>query len=203
MIKLIQTKRTDSRLLERMKTHYSKPKGFVGRNICYAVMYNGVYYGHIIGGSATMHLKGRHDFLGTSKNDLNNIVNNIFFNLQKVDNKYPIRNFTTKVLLKFEEKIAYDWFFKYGDKVIGFETLVELPRTGELYKRGGWSVVGETVGYTCKRTKGNGTDSWSGKRVWNTNKDELHPKIVLCKKRAGEKRKEKENETPTLFSEPN
>jgi len=183
MIKLIQTKRTDSRLLERMKIHYSKPKGFVGRNICYAVYYNDVYYGHIIGGSATMHLKGRHEFLGTQKKDLNNIVNNIFFNVQKVNDKYPLRNFTTKVLLEFENKISNDWFLKYGDFVFGFETLVEKPRTGELYKRAGWVVVGETVGYTCKRAKGKGTDNWSGKRVWNTNKDELRPKIVLCKKR--------------------
>ena len=73
-----------------------------------------------------------------------------------------------------------DWESKYGDKVIGFETLVELPRTGELYLRAGWSEVGITKGYTCKRVAGKGTDSWSGKRVWDTKK--LRPKRVFCKK---------------------
>ena len=51
MIILTQTKRTDSRLLQLMHNHYSQPKGFVGRNICYAITFNDIYYGHIIGGS--------------------------------------------------------------------------------------------------------------------------------------------------------
>jgi len=32
-----------------MSVHYSKPGGFVGRNICYAITYAGVYYGAIVG----------------------------------------------------------------------------------------------------------------------------------------------------------
>ena len=39
--------------------------------------------------------------------------------------------------------------------------------------------IGVTKGFTCKRVKGTGTDSWSGKRVWNTNPDELRPKKIL------------------------
>lgn len=180
-IELIQTKRTDARLLERMKVHYSQPKGFVGRNICYAIQDDeGNYYGHIIAGSATLHLKGRHEFLGTSRGDLNSIVNNIFFNCKPVNDKYPVRNFTSKVVELFMQKVAVDWEEKYGDKVIGFETLVEPPRTGELYVKAGFTVVGETIGYTCKREAGQGTDNWTGKRVWNTK--DLKPKIVLCRK---------------------
>lgn len=67
MLRLEITKRTDKRLLERMKGHYSQPKGFVGRNICYAIYYKDIYYGHIVWGSATKHLKGRHEFLKTSE----------------------------------------------------------------------------------------------------------------------------------------
>ena len=184
MLDLIITKRTDPRLTERMLVHYSKPKGFVGRNICYAVMYNGLYFGHIVGGSATLHLAGRNEFLNTTKSNLNNIVNNIFFNVSipKDLNKYPCRNFTSKVVKEWRNKITIDWKDKYGDEVLGFETLVEKPRTGNLYIKDGWSLVGETKGYSCKRTSGNGTDSWSGKRVWDTNKDNLKPKLVLCKK---------------------
>ena len=180
-IKLKITKRTDYRLLARMKIHYSQPKGFVGRNICYAIYYNGIYYGHIVGGSAVMWLVGRDEFFYPLK-DLNTIVNNIFYNVSSPTGKYPIRNFTSKILLYFEQQIAKDWAAKYGDRIVGFESLVELPRTGELYLKAGYTLVGQTKGFTCKRTGGTGTDSWSGKRVWNTDEDDLRPKLVFCHK---------------------
>ena len=44
----------------------------------------------------------------------------------------------------------------------------------------GWVLVGQTVGYTCKRVAGDGTDNWTGKRVWNTKL--LRPKNVFCRK---------------------
>ena len=55
-------KRTDPRILANMAIHYSQPKGFVGRNICYAVTHDGLYYGSIVGGSATLHLPGRDEY---------------------------------------------------------------------------------------------------------------------------------------------
>lgn len=181
MFNLVVTKRTDLKLLKRMENHYSKPKGFVGRNICYAIFYDDIYYGHIVAGSATLHLPGRHEFLGTSKDDLNRIINNIFFNVRpKQGKKYPCRNFTTKAVSEFVKVSQKDWSDKYGDRVLGFETLIELPRTGQLYKRAGWKEVGITKGYTCKRVAGKGTDSWSGKRVWSCGRDKLRPKRVLC-----------------------
>ena len=181
-IDLLITKRTDERLLERMKIHYSQPKGFVGRNICYAVMFDDVYYGHIVAGSATLHLPNRLEFLGLDNTKLTNIVNNIFFNIEPVNGKYPARNFTTKVVEMFCEKSSQDWQAKYGDAVLGFETLVELPRTGELYKRAGFVVGGITKGYTCKRVSGVSTDSYTGRRVWNKADDELRPKLVLYRR---------------------
>ena len=180
---LQQTKRTDKRLLVRMKRHYSQPKGFVGRNICYAVYQDDIYYGHIVGGSATRFLPGRNEYLGITIKELNKVVNNIFYNISKVDNKYPKRNFTSLVVKEFMKTITKDWYKKYGDVVIGFETLIEKPRTGELYKKAGFVKVGETVGYTCKRISGKGTDNWTGKRVWNTSKDQLRPKHVFCLRR--------------------
>ena len=183
MLDLHIVQRTDWRLLERMRTHYSQPKGFVGRNICYAIYYNEVYYGHIIGGSATKHLKGRHEYLNTTDKDLNCIVNNIFYNISKVNGEYPKRNFTTYVLKEFVKKIQIDWFTKYGDVVKGIETLVEKPRSGELYLKAGFKAVGETIGYTCKRIGGkDSTESIGGKRIWNRDKSMLRPKIVLCYK---------------------
>lgn len=165
-----------------MAEHYSHPKGFVGRNICYAIYYNDVYYGHIVGGSATMYLSGRDEFFDIDKSQLNGIVNNIFFNISPPpDGKYPIRNFTTKVVRAFREQIILDWESKYGDVVMGFETLVEPPRTGELYLRDGWMHVGTTRGLTCKRVAGpiDETEKYRGVRVWTY--DNLRPKYVLCR----------------------
>lgn len=173
-IVLVRVKRTDSRLLKNMAVHYSAPKGFVGRNICYSIFYNGEFYGNIVGGSATRFLPNR-KFVGT----LNNGVNNIFFHVESLGGEYPIRNFVPKVIKEYRQRIEADWEQKYGDKVLWHETLVELPRTGECYRRDGWALVGQTKGFTCKRVAGRGTDSWSGKRVWDTKN--LRPKLVFVK----------------------
>lgn len=176
---LEQIKRTDKRILANMAIHYSQPKGFVGRNICYAILFNNLYYGSIVGGSATLHLPNRNEFFNINQSQLNHIINNIFFHVEKQNGKYPCRWFTVEVLKKFRMLIQQDWENKYGDNVLGFETLVELPRTGECYKKDGWILIGQTIGYTCKRTSGKGTDNWSGKRIWNTKN--LKPKLVFVK----------------------
>ena len=183
LIRLEPIKRTDSRILADMAIHYSQPKGFVGRNICYAVMVGDTYYGAIVGGSSTLHLVGRDEFFGltkeTKKQALKQIVNNIFYHVEKKNGRYPVRNMVPTVLQMFREKVTHDWQTKYGDCVIGFESLIELPRTGEVYKRDGWTEVGITKGQTCKRVAGKGSDSWTGKRVWDTKN--LRPKRVFVK----------------------
>ena len=163
-----------------MKKHYTKPKGFVGRSICYAIYFNETLYGHILGGSSTLYLKGRNEFFNIDKTKLNNIINNIFYHVEKVNNKYPIRNFTTEVLKVWREQISIDWQQKYGDKVIGYESLIEPPRTAELYKKDKWVLVGSTFGYTCKRIPGHEKGAFkTGKRVWN--KKNLKPKLIFCR----------------------
>ena len=183
MLRLDSIKRTDSRILADMAIHYSKPGGFVGRNICYAIMFEDVYYGAIVGGSSTLHLVGRDEFFGltkeTKKAALNQVVNNIFYHIEKKQGKYPVRNMVPRVLEMFRARIAADWVAKYNDVVIGFESLIELPRTGEAYKRDGWVEVGITKGQTCKRVAGKGTDSWTGKRVWDVKN--LRPKRVFVR----------------------
>lgn len=180
MLKLIPIKRTEENLLLNMSNHYSQPKGFVGRNICYSIEYDNKYFGSIVGGSATKWLVGRDEFFNVKYQnwELTNIINNIFYHLLNRE-KYPIRNFSSFIVKEFRKKIVEDWYNKYKDEVIGFETLVELPRTGDLYKKDGWTEVGITKGFSCKRVSGKGTDSWSGKRIWNTT--ELRPKRVFCR----------------------
>ncbi len=186
MLELFTIKRTDPRIIADMAIHYSQPKGFVGRNICYAIWCDGVYYGAIVGGSATLHLAGRDDFFAISKASkkdvLRCIVNNIFYHIEKRSGRYPLRNMVPLVLNMFRDRIASDWQEKYGDIVIGFESLIELPRTGEAYKRDGWKQAGVTEGNTCKRVSGKTgrrTDSWTGRRVWDTKN--LRPKLVFVR----------------------
>ena len=180
MISLITIPKNNKYLKASMKKHYTKPKGFVGRSICYAIYFNETLYGHILGGSSTLYLKGRNEFFNIDKSKLNNIINNIFYHVEKVDNKYPIRNFTTEVLKAWREQIKIDWQQKYGDKVIGYESLIEPPRTAELYKKDKWVLVGSTFGYTCKRIPGHEKGAFkTGKRVWN--KKNLKPKLIFCR----------------------
>jgi len=174
VIRLARTNKGDPVFKNLMAVHYSKPKGFVGRQILYRVMYDDVIYGGIAFGSATKHLPGR--VFSTS---LNNGLNNIFYHVEKQNGAYPLRNFTTRVLLYAEYVVSYDYPALYRDEVHWFETLVELPRTGELYRRAGYTETGTTIGKTCKREGGRGTDSWSGRRVWD--EVNLRPKRVFQK----------------------
>lgn len=177
MIELVRTSKADPRVREMMAEHYSQPKGFVGRQLIYLICHEGAVYGAIAAGSATRHLPGRAAVLGTPP--LNALVNNTFFHVKPLAG-YPLRNFTTRCVAAWRQRVQLDWIVYYGDIVAGFETLVELPRTGELYRRDGWVEVGQTKGFTCKREGGKGTDSWSGRRVWNTT--ELRPKRVFVRK---------------------
>ena len=178
MINLERIKKSDEFLKSLMAVHYSQPKGFVGRQIFYKIRYDKTIYGCIAFGSATRHLPGR-EILG----NLNNGLNNIFYHVFPPEGKYPIRNFTTKCLLEAEKLAVLDYKENYGDHVNWLETLVELPRTGDLYLKAGYEEVGLTKGFTCKRVGGIGTDSWGGKRVWDTTN--LRPKRVFFKEVAG------------------
>ena len=161
-----------------MAAHYSQPKGFVGRQLIYRVSVGNESYGAIAAGSATRFLPGRTEFFGR-KIPLNSLVNNTFFHIEKQNGRYPFSNFAAKVVATWRKTTMSDWLTYYGDEVLGWETLVEPPRTGILYTRDGWTRVGVTKGYTCKRLAGKGTDSWSGRRVWDTKN--IRPKLVFVR----------------------
>lgn len=181
-IKLVTIKKSDSELQANMKIHYSQPKGFVGRSICYRIDYDSITYGHIVGTSAIQVLRFRDIFFDVrTHRHINNFVNNGFYHIEKQNGRYPVRNFTTKVLLEFEKKIMEDWAKKYGDEIWGFESLIEPPRTGECYRRAGWTHFTETRGYSCRRVGGfeKGGSFTEGKRVWTRN---TKPKLIFYKK---------------------
>lgn len=178
MLELRPIKKNDPELNRIMKIHYSQPGGFIGRQVIYQVVYDNVVYGAIVGGSAYMHLPLRNNYFGFEKSDpehLNKIINNTFYHIEPPEGgKYPVRNFAQKVIKLWRETSKRDWKIKYGDDIYGWETLVEPPRTGELYLRDGWTQLSMTKGITLRQR--------SGKKVWNKNPAELRPKLVFVKK---------------------
>lgn len=180
-LSLQEIPKSDEDLYFMRLKHYSESNGFIGRTIIYKILWNDVIYGAIVAGSATKHLPGRDKILlGIG---LNNIINNTFFHIEKIDCKYPCRNFALEILQTFRYIASRRWYEKYGDIICGFESLVELPRTGEIYKRDKWTEVGLTQGKVCRRRPnslwGQSTDSWGGVRVWS--KTELKPKRVFAR----------------------
>ncbi|HWB02957.1 MAG TPA: hypothetical protein VG796_08040 [Verrucomicrobiales bacterium] len=182
------------------KSHYSEPGGFVGRFLGYGVWCGSEYIGVIVAGSATMHLVGRNDYFGVTPADLNRIINNTLFHVERpwgvppfrygvtgfgisIEERrrpYPVRNITNLVLSEWRTRAARDWEETYQDSVIGFETLVQVPRTGEVYRRDGWSLVGETKGFTCRRTGGiSQSEKFDGRRIWTF--DPTKRKLVFCR----------------------
>lgn len=177
-IELIRIPKSDPQLQKLMAAHYSAPKGFVGRQLVYRVSVDGIIYGATTAGSATRFLPGREAFFG-GVIPLNNLVNNTFFHIEKQNGHYPFGNFAARVVAAWRKTVMIDWLAYYGDVVLGWETLVELPRIGTLYACDGWTEVGMTKGQTCKRVAGKSTDSWTGKRVWDTKN--LRPKRVFVR----------------------
>jgi len=186
-------------LLDAVKNHYSKPGGFVGRCLAYRVESGGLYLGAIVAGSATMHLQGRNEFFSISRNELGGIVNNVLFHIEPpwrnppiywdwlagksrvhLNRNYPIRNTAQKVLAQWREKVTKDWLAQYEQEVKGFETLVQPPRIGSVYRRDGWQVVGMTKGFSCRRVAGTAAgEKFGGKRVWTF--DPSNKKLIFCK----------------------
>lgn len=188
---LIPVRKTDTELValrQRHYTGYAGSGGVVGRALCYLIETGPPWkvWGGIIAGSACLHLPGRDEFFGLGARrardgaPLTGIVNNVFFRLERdAGERYPLRNFGPRIIEAWRNAVARDWLRKYGDPVVGFETLVEPPRTGEVYIRDGWKYVGTTQGYTCKRGEGHAGEGFTVRRTWNTS--ELHPKLVFCR----------------------
>ncbi len=118
-------KRTDPRILTNMAIHYSQPKGFVGRNICYAVMLAGVCYGSIAGGSATRFLPGR-EIIGT----LNNGVNNIFYHVEPGLAGYGRLPAHGVIGVEMESAALYTLAARFGARAVTICTMTDCLVTG-------------------------------------------------------------------------
>ena len=186
-IRLEPISKNDPNLRTLASQHYSNPKGFVGRFVAFAIHAEEQFLGVIVGSSATLHLPGRDRFKEDLGGNLNSIINNSLFHIRKprgwppfsyhygplglevseTRRPYPIRNVTSRVLGEWRLQVIASWEKRYGDDVIGFETLVQPPRTGETYRRDGWSLVGRTKGFCCRRVSGRSkNEQFTGKRIW-------------------------------------
>jgi hypothetical protein len=200
-IKLERISKGDLLLRIASNNHYSEPGGFVGRFLGYAVWCSSDYLGVIVGGSATMHLVGRNAFFDIESSGLNNVINNTLFHIERPRDMppfeyirddgtlrvaerrkpYPVRNITNHILAEWRRVAKRDWENTYQNEVLGFESLVQIPRTGEVYRRDGWSLVGETKGFSCRRVGGeSATEKFDGRRVWEF--DATKRKLVFCRR---------------------
>tara|TARA_R100000808_G_scaffold16757_1_gene37590 strand:- start:264 stop:1139 length:876 start_codon:yes stop_codon:yes gene_type:complete len=140
------------------REHYVGSKGTIGRQFHYIVYYDGNAVGAISAGSAVFAHKKRDTILNVSKDEkkggLRNIVNNTMFRMTRPSNEAPL---ATEVLQMWKERVEIDWTTKFGDVVRCFETLVEPPRWGGIYKLDGWKRIGDTAGLGARRPEGHGT----------------------------------------------
>ena len=140
------------------REHYVGSKGTIGRQFHYIVYYDGNAVGAISAGSAVFAHKKRDTVLEVGKDEkkggLRNIVNNTMFRMTRPSNEAPL---ATEVLKMWKERVEIDWTTKFGDVVRCFETLVEPPRWGGIYKLDGWKRIGDTAGLGARRPEGHGT----------------------------------------------
>lgn len=159
------------------REHYVGSRGTVGRQLHYIVYYNGLAVGGISAGSAIFAHKKRDAVLEVTAEEkrtgLRNIVNNTMFRLTRPKNCPPL---ATEVLSVFREVVSADWHASYGDAVRAFETLVEPPRWGGIYKLDGWTRVGWTAGLGARRPEGHGT---AGKNSTGVRKIVRVPRKIL------------------------
>lgn len=146
MIELERVKQNNIFARYYISNHYTKPRGFIGRNITYLIIVDDDVCGVIVGGSTSLHLPNRFSFFGEC--NIQDIINNRLFRLEK-----NVPNLGTQVLKLWRNKVVLDWYSKYNSKCIGFETLVKPPLTGSVYKADNWFFGGMTKGYTAKAIK--------------------------------------------------
>jgi hypothetical protein len=159
------------------RQHYVGSKGTVGRQLHYIIYYNGKAVGAISAGSAMFAHKKRDKLLQVTKEErqdgIRHIVNNTMFRLTRPKEEPPK---ATEVLALFRKTIIRDWLRLYGDYVRAFETLVEPPRWGGIYKLDGWKKIGITAGLGARRPEGHGT---AGKQSTGRRKIIRVPKKIV------------------------
>ena len=154
----------DSRYKEIRNRHYVPNHGVVGRSLSYLIHLNGDVVGIITGGSCASAGKARDTFFGldlvnqfddyytqTGEHEgmrrmrgemLGAIIANTVFRLET--HKPGLASAT---LAAWRHRVVADWYERYGEGVIGFETyILETPqRNGGCYVADNWTRSGRTA----------------------------------------------------------
>ena len=174
MIILLETSRGNVLYKEIRNMHYVTNNGCIGRQIHYLI-FDEEGFGRrplgIISGASPVYACGPRDrFFKIDKSNrdskLKQIVNNVVFRLEKHE-----KNLASKILSIWRKQITKDWYKKYKDTVIGFETFVYGEnRTGAIYKADNWQYVGMSSGAAKKQHN-------YEYHIWET----VPKKLIFCK----------------------
>lgn len=176
MLELIHCKRSDLEYNQIRDRHYVANHGTIGRQCHYKVYFNEKLVGVIVGASAVFACKPRDEYFGIDKENrkdkINKIICNTVFRLEE-----NIPNLGTQILSLWRKQIVLDWYLKYKDIPIGFETFIFGDgRFGSMYKADNWDYCGMTFGSTKYRPKEHG--GWDAKHL----RIPTEQKMVYCKK---------------------
>lgn len=175
-VDLFRVKRGDGYWSYLKRIHYANIQETIGRQLHYLVLYHGHIVGAITAAQSIWSSKPRDVFWGLNTLNreflLNNIICNTFFRLEG-----RVENLGTRVLRLWRIQSARDWEQEYGDRVMGFETMVEPPRTGAMYLADNWVYVGDTAGFKKSR---------AGQKLYGVDIGELFtasttPKLIFCR----------------------
>lgn len=148
-LKLVEgdTLRKSFRTAIPMFHSYKQSANYMGRQVNWLIMCQGVCLGVIGLGSPIMAIKPRDDYIGWKKDvrmkNLVKVADNWRYTLKPEAPK----NSGSKVLSLMMKECRKVWKEKYGDNLVLLETLVEPPRKGTIYLANGWVNVGTTKGH--------------------------------------------------------
>jgi len=126
---------------------YKQTANYMGRQVNWLIMCQGVCLGAIGLGSPVMAMGPRDKYIGWDKETrLKNLVK-VADNWRYTLKPEAPKNAGSKVLSLMMKKCRAVWKEKYGDNLVLLETLVEPPRKGTIYLANGWINVGTTKGH--------------------------------------------------------
>lgn len=175
-LELLSCKRSDIEYNKIRDRHYVPNHGTIGRQLHYKVLLDNEVVGVIVGASAVFACKPRDDFFEIIKDNrlgkIRNIICNTVFRLEN-----NIENLGTQILRLWRRQSVLDWYKKYNEVPIGFETFIfGEGRFGSMYKADNWTYCGETFGSTKFRPKEHGGFDTKHLRI------KTNQKLIFCKK---------------------
>lgn len=113
------------------------------RQIYWDLFENGLLVGSFGFGSGLPFGESVAQYMESCGCEFNELVNNIVYCL----NGHQDKNAGTKFLKMCRIDALHWWYEKYGDILKCYQTFIEPPRTGAMYKADNWEYLGMTKGH--------------------------------------------------------